>query len=110
MEQLYKNLGKWQSENDKAVWNVELPKAGRYHMVLNYACLDEDAGNTWLLEAGEEQLSGKTAATGSKDRYLEVECGEISLAAGQQQITLRSAGPVKGNLLQFGGVLLRPVK
>jgi putative heme-binding domain-containing protein len=114
MEQLYKNLGKWQSENDKAVWNVELPKAGRYQMLLNYACLDGDAGNTWLLEAGDPkaggtQLTGVVAATGSLDRYQEVDGGVIELPAGSLQITLRSSGPVKGNLLQLGGVLLKPV-
>lgn len=114
MEQLYKNLGKWASENDKAVWNVELPKAGRYQMLLNYACLAEDAGNTWLLEAGDpkaggSQLTGTVAATGSLDRYQEIDCGVIELPAGTQQITLRSSGPVKGKLLQLGGVLLKPV-
>ena len=62
MEQLYKNLGKWQSENDKAVWNVELPKAGRYQMLLNYACLDEDAGNTWLLEVTVSSAADAVAA------------------------------------------------
>jgi putative heme-binding domain-containing protein len=113
MEQLYKNLGKWQSENDKAVWNVELPKAGRYKMLLNYACLADDAGNAWLLEAGDpkvggSQLSGVVAATGSIDRYQEVDGGVIELPAGAVQITLRSSGPVKGNLLQLGGVLLKP--
>jgi putative heme-binding domain-containing protein len=108
MEQLFKNLGKWESENDRAVWNVELPKAGRYTMWLNYSCQDEDAGNTWLLEAGDKSLSGKVTATGSKDRYEEIRVREIDLPAGAQQITFRSAGPIKGSLLQLGGVLLKP--
>ena len=123
MERLYKNLGKWESENDKALWNVELPKAGRYQVLLNYACLDDDAGNNWLLEAGDPKaggaqltgsqlkgprLTGTVAATGSIDRYLEIPCGEIELPAGAVHITLRSSGPVKGMLLQLGGVLLKP--
>jgi len=125
MEQLYKNLGLWKSENDKAVWNVELPKAGKFQMVLNYASLDEDAGNGWILEvqpsgtpaAGADaaspvgtQLTGTVVATGSIDRYVEVIGGEIELPAGPQQITLRAAGPPRGKLLQLGGVLLKPVK
>ncbi len=109
MEQLFKNLGKWESENDRAVWNVELPKAGRYTMWLNFSCRDDDAGNTWLLEAGDKTLSGKVTATGSKDRYEEIRVGEIDLPAGNQQITFRSSGPIKGRLLQLGGVLLKPV-
>ncbi len=103
MEHLYKNLGHWQSENDRAVWNVELPKAGRYAVRLNYACLDKNAGNTWLLEAGDKTLKGQIASTGSNDRYQEIGCGEIDLPAGSQQIVFRSAGPIQGGLLQPGG-------
>ncbi len=108
MEQLYKNLGKWESENDRAVWNVELPKPGRYSVLLNYASLEKSAGNTWLLEAGDKTLSGKVESTGSIDRYEEIRCGEIEVPAGASQIVLRSSGPVKGNLMQFGGLLLKP--
>ncbi len=108
MERLYKNLAKWQSENDRAVWNVELPKAGRYLMLLNYACLDQSAGNTWLLEAGERTLTGKVEPTGSIDRYQEIRGGEIDMPSGTQQIVFRSAGPIKGSLLQLGGILLKP--
>jgi putative heme-binding domain-containing protein len=124
MEQLYKNLGEWRSENDQAVWNVELPTAGKYQMVLNYAVLAEDAGNRWVLEVrtsgaatGTEgakspvaQLTGTLVATGSLDRYVEMNCGELELPAGAQQITLRASGAPRGELMQFGGVLLKPVK
>lgn len=108
MERLYKNLGKWQSENDKAAWSVEVPKAGRYAVLLNYACLEQNAGNAWLIEAGDKKLTGKVAPTGSIDRYQEIHCGAIDLAPGTQQIVLRSAGAVQGSLFQFGGLLLKP--
>ncbi len=108
MERLYKNLGYWQSENDRAVWNVELPKAGRYEMALNYACPEEVAGNTWLLESSGNSLSGTVAPTGSWDHYQETQGGEIDLPAGNLQIVFRSAGPINGNLLDLGGILLKP--
>ncbi len=109
MQPLYKNLSRWQSENDKAVWTVELAKPGRYAVLLNYACLDADAGNTWQLETGDKKLTGKVHSTGSLDRYQEIRVGEIELAAGSQQLVLRCAGPVHGNLMQFGGLLLKPL-
>jgi putative heme-binding domain-containing protein len=109
MEQLFKNLGKWESENDRAAWNVEVPKAGVYAVVLNYSCTDDAAGDGWLLEAGDKKLSGTIESTGSKDRYQEIEVGQIELQAGEQQITLHSAGPIHGNLMQFGGLLLKPL-
>ena len=109
MERLFKNLAKWQSENDRAVWNVEVPKAGRYAVTLNFACTDEHSGNTWLLEAGDRSLSGQVASTGSNDRYQELSVGEIELPAGAQQIVFRSKGPIQGELLKLGGVLLKPL-
>ena len=85
-----------------------MPKPGRYAALVNYACLDTTAGNIWLLEAGDKQLTGKVAGTGSLDRYQEIRGGEIELPAGAQQIVFRSSGPVQGNLLNLGGVLLKP--
>ncbi len=108
MERLYKNLGQWNSENDRAVWNIELPKPGRYAVLLNYASLEKNAGNAWLVEAGDKTLTGTVDSTGSIDRYEEIRSGEIDLPAGPQQIVLRSAGPIKGSLMQFGGLLLKP--
>jgi hypothetical protein len=110
MERLYKNLAKWQSENDRAVWKVEVPKAGKYTMLLNYAGLDNTSGNAWLLEAGDKSLTAKVEPTGSLDRYQEIRVGEIELAPGTQQIVFRSAGPITGNLLQLGGILLKPAR
>ena len=108
MERLYKNLGYWQSENDRAVWNVELPKAGRYAMLLNYACPAESPATPGCWRPADKTLSGKVVPTGSWDRYQEVEGGEIELPAGNQQIVFRSAGPINGNLLDLGGILLKP--
>lgn len=109
LEHLFKNLGKWQSENDRVVWNVEIPKPGRYTVQLNFASTDENAGNAWLLEAGGKSLTGKVATTGSKNRYQEAVAGEIELAAGKQQVVFRSAGSIKGDLIQLGGILLKPI-
>jgi hypothetical protein len=108
MEHLFKNLSHWQSENDRVVWHVEVPKAGRYAVFLNYACLAEDAGNAWLLEAADKKLTGKVEPTASVDRYQEIPIGQIELAAGTHEIVFRSQGPIQGNLLQLGGILLKP--
>jgi putative membrane-bound dehydrogenase-like protein len=108
MEQLFKNLGKWESENDRVLWNVSVPKAGRFAVWLNYSATDQEAGGAWTLEAGDSKLTGTIKSTGSKDRYQEIEVGTIDLVAGEQQIALHSAGPLKTNLMQFGGLILKP--
>ena len=37
-EEPYKNLGYWSSPDDRAVWAVEVPAAGRYEVWLDWAC------------------------------------------------------------------------
>jgi hypothetical protein len=76
--------------------------------LLNYACLEKDAGNTWQLEAGDNKLTGEVEPTGSIDRYQEIRAGQIELPAGSGQIIFRSDGPVRGELLQLGGIQLKP--
>ncbi len=40
---------------------------------------------------------------------MEVAAGQIDLPAGNQQIVFRSLGKPNGNLLNLGGILLKPV-
>ena len=109
MEQLFKNLGKWESENDRAVWNVELPKAGRYTVWLNYACPDEDAGNTWLLEAGDKTLTGKVTATGSKDRYEEIASARSTCPPAISRSCSARGGHRTTTCCSLGGLCSKPV-
>jgi len=110
LEKLYKNLGYWSSLNDRALWTIEVSQPGRYAVQLHYACAKSTAGNTYALDAGGQTLLGKVTSTDSWDNYREALCGEIDLAAGRQQITLRVASPLKGALLDLERIELRPVR
>lgn len=110
IEGLYKNLGHWTSEGDRAVWTVELPKAARVSVQLNYACAPESEGNEFVIEAGKQQLVGKVGSSGSWDIYREQECGTLELQPGSNAIVLRSRGAVRGALLDLGSIVLEPVE
>src|SRR5262249_6357642 len=95
-EEQHNNLGNWHSEDDHAVWTVQAPKAGAYAVLLQWACAENFAGNTFVLEAGSERLTGKVQSTGGWDAYRRNKVGELNLKAGEQQITLRSTGRIQG--------------
>ena len=40
-------IGPWVNESDAALWQVDLPAAGRYSVHLLHAMDDKNAGNTW---------------------------------------------------------------
>ncbi|HEV3261576.1 MAG TPA: PVC-type heme-binding CxxCH protein [Gemmataceae bacterium] len=108
LEKQYGNLGYWSSEDDRAVWTVDVVRPGRYVVWLDCACADNSAGNTFMLEAGGKQLTGKVASTGNWDTYRPAKVGTISLPAGKQQVVLRPAGKVSGALIDLRSVRLVP--
>jgi putative membrane-bound dehydrogenase-like protein len=110
MEKQYGNLGYWQSEDDQAVWTVEVPQTGVYTVSLDWACDAGSAGNAFVLEAGGKSLTGKVASTGSWDTYKQAKVGEIELQAGRQRLTFRSMGKIAGALTDLRGIRLVPAK
>jgi hypothetical protein len=109
LEKQYGNLGFWRSEDDQAVWTVEVPRAGKYAVWLDYACDDGAAGNTYVLQAEGDRLTGKVTGTGNWDTYKQVKVGELTLQAGQQRMVLRSVGKIRSALIDLKGIKLVPV-
>jgi hypothetical protein len=108
-EEKYRNLGYWSSEADRAAWTVEVTQRGKYSVSLDYACADNTAGNTILLEAGSATLAAKVPGTGSWDNYRRLNLGTLELSAGQQRLVFRSSGAISGALLDLREVRLNLV-
>jgi putative heme-binding domain-containing protein len=110
LEKQYGNLGYWTSADDRAVWQVEVPRAGKYVVWLEYACDPGAAGNAFALEAGEAKVTGKVAGTGRWDVYKRARVGVLALGPGRQQVVMRAAGPLKGALIDLKGIELVPAR
>ncbi|HCO25782.1 MAG: dehydrogenase, partial [Gimesia sp.] len=106
-ENKYKNLGYWQSENDRAVWTMDVPKSGKYDVYLEYACPQGVAGNLMQLEVAGQRLIWSIASTGSWDVYQSRKIGTISVPSGQSRLTVRSDGKINKALLDLKTVRLR---
>jgi putative membrane-bound dehydrogenase-like protein len=109
LEKQYGNLGYWSSTDDRAVWSVEVARAGRYAVWLDWACDDASAGKAFLLESGPNQLTGKVASTGSWDTYRQAKVGALVLPAGRQRVTFRSAGRIFNPLIDLRSIKLVPL-
>jgi putative membrane-bound dehydrogenase-like protein len=108
LEKQYGNLGYWSSDDDRAVWSLEVTKAGKYIVSLDYACDDGSAGNTYVLEMGGHRLTGKVAGTGTWDAYRRATVGEVTLSAGRHQAVFRAEGKIRGALIDLREVRLVP--
>jgi putative membrane-bound dehydrogenase-like protein len=110
-EEKNENLGYWDTDDGQAIWTVDVPKSGRYSVVVHYSCVKESAGKSFVLQAGSNQLTGKVTSTGSWDTFQEMEAGSIVLSAGQQRLSMRPAGRLVGTaMLDLKAIKLVPVK
>lgn len=109
-EEKYGNLGYWSAEADRAEWSFQVTRAGRYRVVLEWACPDDAAGNGWQVESREQRLTGTVAATGTWDDYRRQPVGELTYGEGTHTLVVRSSGPVRGHLWDLKGLILEPVK
>jgi putative heme-binding domain-containing protein len=107
-EPQYGNLGYWSSEDDRAAWSVQVTAPASYRVVLDYACHQSSAGNAFVLEAADHQLTGVVESTGTWDDYREQSIGRLQLPAGPQEVVFRSAGAVENALIDLRGIKLIP--
>jgi putative heme-binding domain-containing protein len=118
MEKQYGNLGYWTSEEDHAVWTIEIPQAGKYAVRLYWACANDSAGNNFVLQFGEPggvsprstRLTGSVQGTETWDDYKSATIGEVNLPAGRHTVTFRSAGKIKGALIDLKELRLAPAR
>lgn len=107
-EPQHQNLGYWGSENDAAVWTLEVEKDGDYEVTLDYCCDSTVAGNEYALTVGGNTVLGRVSGTGTWIVYRERSIGKVNLKQGVQRLSFRSRGPINGYLLDLRSILLHP--
>jgi hypothetical protein len=106
----YDAIGWWTSEKDRAQWTLVLDRPGTYRVEWEYSVSPEAAGNAWMIEiGGKEVLSGTVASTASWETFQTETLGTIDLPAADNQVVVRSKGPVKEALLDLRVLRFVPV-
>ena len=80
----------WFTTEDRAEWNVEVEKAGTYHVYLEWAVSDSDAGKSFAFEAGNKKIKGKIGKSGSWFTYRTEKIGTLHLKAGLREMVFKS--------------------
>lgn len=107
-EDKYRNLGYWQSPDDHAVWMMNVPKAGKYQVRVEYACEDDSAGDRFVIAIGDQTVGGVVTGTGSWDRYRGQSVGAVMLPAGYAELVIRSDGAIRSSLMDLRQIVLEP--
>jgi len=109
-EDQYRNLGYWQSTDDRAVWTIAVRKAGRYRCVIDYAAHADSAGDRYVVEVGDQTIGGSVVSTGEWDQYRTREVGVLQLEAGTHELVMRGLGPIKSAMIDLRGIRLYPMR
>jgi hypothetical protein len=101
----------WFNTQDQVMWKVDIEKAGKYDVYLEYSVSDESAGKHFVLEVGKKKLKGKVDKTGSWFTYKTKKIGTVRLPGGVQKFTLRSgAKKEEGSIFDLREVKLVPAR
>ncbi|WP_422927712.1 neutral/alkaline non-lysosomal ceramidase N-terminal domain-containing protein [Singulisphaera sp. PoT] len=106
----FNNLGYWHSDNDRAVWTVNVARPTSFTVSMEWACADESAGNRFRVRVGGTSIGGNVGGTGpgAWDNYRSIFIGEVTLPAGTHRLEFRSAGPIRNALLDLRTIVLTP--
>ena len=101
----------WFDAKDKAIWNVDITKAGKYDVYLEWSVSDSMAGKSFELTAGSKSIKGKVDKTGSWYTFRTKKIGSLQLTKGPTTVVLRSGSAAQtGSMFDVRELKLVPVK
>ncbi len=103
-------LNNWDTFGDYASWPVEVIAPGKYKVTARVS--SQRVENEFIVEIGDQKLTGKAPKTETWEVFANVKLGEIEIKeAGKITINVRPAGdPKKWKAINLASVTLQPAK
>ncbi|NQV27343.1 MAG: c-type cytochrome [Rhodopirellula sp.] len=111
VEEHFRNLGNWLSENDHAAWTVNLPGGGSektFDVEFDFACHRSAAGNQLVLTVAGQTVEGRVPSTDRWDRYSTWKVGTITLSPGASRLVVLTRSPPVQALIDLRKIRLIP--
>lgn len=83
------HLTNFNSPDDRAEWEVEIPKDGDYEVDLTYACSQWQAGAHFIIIVGDKELMFTTEGGRFETSFRIVKLGNLNLSSGKSTLVLR---------------------
>ena len=101
------NFGFWDNGNDFAVWNVRFPTPGKFHV--STACATQNDGGEFVVEVGDQQLTGRAAKTGGWDDFVAVDLGTVEIkTAGPAKVKVRPKEAARWKSINLRAIEFKP--
>lgn len=99
-------FGFWTNNNDKIVWDIELPAGVSYDVVVEYAC-EPGNGGVLNISIDSASMNTKIESTGSWRTFTKVKSGMIALPKGKYRL-IASAKEMNQALCNLKSIRLVP--
>jgi len=104
------NIGYWSDTKSVVVWNVALPRAGRFDVILKNA-VKAGSGGSFVANIGAATLQASAAETGEWTTFKDQNIGTVEIAkAGQVRIALKAESITGEGIMNLQSVRLVPAK
>lgn len=80
----------WFTSEDRVEWEADVASPGTYDVFLEWSVSDEEAGKEFLLQAGDQQITGIVNKSGSWETFKQEKIGSLTLEKGKISIVFRS--------------------
>lgn len=105
------NIGYWTNGQDTVSWKLNVTRAGRYTVRVDYACAPGSDGSVYriMVEGAGEGLSAQVESTGDWAQFAGRDLeGTLSLPVGQCTIRLVPQSVPRGAVMNLRSLLLKP--
>lgn len=102
-------LGYWHQVSDYCVWKLDVARAGRYAVLIEWSCAIESAGNSFELLVDEARMTNTVPTSGSWQRHRWAQFGEVEISRGQHELTIRPLPEIRRALMDLREVKLVPI-
>ena len=85
-----RNIGFWNDARDFIAWQIEVKAPGKYRLALDSSAANN--GTDFVVEIGDQQLAGRSTATGDWTNYQTLDLGAITIEkVGLLTVKIRAA-------------------
>jgi len=94
----FQNIGFWHGTDDTVRWRIRSPIVRQANVWAEWACDENAAGNSFVIEGVEPVLKGKVGSTGAWSRYQLQMLGTVTIREGESDIVIRPGGDLRSAL------------
>ena len=105
------NIGFWTNAGDWVSWSADVAKPGTFAVEITYAAATGSGGSEYVVAVGDQQVTGKIAATGSWTAFKAETLGKVKIEkVGKTVVSVTPKTKPGMAVMNLQSIVLKPAK